>query len=175
MNFPDLLKTLRKQHGLTQADVAEATGIARPNIAAYESGAREPKLSTATHLLAAVGGTLTSASPVTWHWTETLRPYAIPTSTWRLPPTQALATIDTTPHTWWSGPPRTFNLAVRSERLRAYEILLREGTPADIEPIIDGVLLAEAWPDLVIPAPLRHAWQPLLDNPQNSTPKLAAA
>ena len=36
-------------------------------------------------------------------------------------------------------------------RPRAYEIVLREGTPSD-EGVVDGVLLCEAWPDLVLPA-----------------------
>ena len=175
MDFPELLRTLRKQRALTQADIAAATGIARPNIAAYEAGTREPKLTTVEHLLAAVGAVLTVDAPVTWHWTETLRPYAIPSRTWRLPPAQALTTISTAPHTWWSGPPRTFNLAIRRDRLRAYEIFLREGTPADIEPIVDEVLLSEAWPDLVLPAPLRQAWQPLLTTIQHSNPAIVAA
>jgi len=32
-------------------------------------------------------------------------------------------------------------------RLRAYELVLRDGAPADIESIVDGVLLCDAWPE----------------------------
>ena len=46
--------------------------------------------------------------------------------------------------------------------MRAYEIVLREGTSIDIEGVVDGVLLCEAWPDLVLPATLRAAWEPLV-------------
>lgn len=63
---------------------------------------------------------------------------------------------------WWSGPPRTFDLSERAERCRLYEIVLREGRPADIEGVVDGVLLREAWPDLVLPRGLAAAWAPLI-------------
>lgn len=42
MNFPKNLKLLRKHHKKTQADVAEALGIARGRWAKYEEGRAEP-------------------------------------------------------------------------------------------------------------------------------------
>ena len=78
-------------------------------------------------------------------------------------------------HLWWSGPPRAFDLAERNDRLRAYEIVLREGTPADIESIIDGLLLCEAWSDLVLPPGLRAAWAGLIDRPLIDRFQLAAS
>jgi hypothetical protein len=39
-----------------------------------------------------------------------------------------------------------------------YEIVLREGGPTDILTYVDGVLLAELWPDLVLPQEVRAAW-----------------
>jgi len=169
MHFAKLLRVARLQSKLTQADVAALTGIARPNIAAYESDSREPRISTANKLLSAVGATLTVHAPITWTWTTTRRPYAIPSRTWRLPPKQALATIQAEAHIWWSGPPRVFDLSVREQRLRAYEIILREGTPLDIEAVIDEMLLNEAWNDLVLPSELRRAWQPLIDTHNEHT------
>lgn len=77
-------------------------GIARPNIAAYEAGRREPRLSTATQLLAAVDVHLTTTPSVTWTWTSGQRPYAMPSQLWRLPIHRALATITTRQHLWWS-------------------------------------------------------------------------
>jgi hypothetical protein len=47
----------------------------------------------------------------------------------------------------------------REDRVRAYELVLREGQPEDIRSIVDGALLIDAWPDLVVPAELRRAWQ----------------
>lgn len=44
------LFTLRKEKGLTQKDVAEELGISRQAYANYESGNREPDISTLRHL-----------------------------------------------------------------------------------------------------------------------------
>ena len=66
------------------------------------------------------------------------------------------------PHLWSSGTPRTFDLADRSQRRRAYEIVLREGTPDDIVDVVDDALLGDLWNDLVLPAELRAAWEPHL-------------
>lgn len=173
MEFGHQLRTARLRSGLTQGDIASATGIARPNIAAYEAGRREPRLSTATELLAAARTTLLITPAICWSWTDGLRPYAVPTRLWRLPIHKALATITTSQHLWWSGPNRTFDLSDERQRHRAYEIILREGTPHDIEAIVDGVLLIQAWPHLVLPAQLRHAWTPVID--AASSPSDAAA
>lgn len=162
MEFGYRFRELRKQQGLTQSDVASATGIARPNIAAYEAGRREPKISTAEALLDAVGASLVVPEPIVWTWTSGPRPYPVPSRLWRLPIDRALTTITTASHLWWSGPPRTFDLHQAADQQRAYEIVLREGTPTDIEQIVDGLLLITLWNDLVLPADLRQAWQPII-------------
>ena len=159
MNFAQVFQEARERASLTQIEVAERTGIARPNIAAYEAGRREPKASTIDRLLQAVGYRLSVEPLVEWTWTNTLRPYPVPSALWRLPIHRAFRTITTATHLWWSGPPRTFDLSDRSQRLRAYEIVLREGGPDDIESIVDGLLLAESFDELVVPRPLRAAWQ----------------
>lgn len=164
MKFSTELKQARHAADLTQAQVATITGIARPNIAAYEAGRRQPRIPTAQNLLNAVGASLQIITPPTWHWTQTRRPYAIPSHLWNLPAHTALSQFQAPTHLWWSGPPRTFDLSQRKDRLRAYEVVLREGTPQDITTIIDAMLLSEAWPELVLPAELRHAWQPLIDH-----------
>ena len=42
----DKIASERRAHGWRQQDLADATGIARPNIARLESGRRMPKIST---------------------------------------------------------------------------------------------------------------------------------
>ena len=157
-----MLRSARQATGLTQAELAARTGLARPNITAYEAGRREPLFSTARVLLAAVGAIANICPPIEWHFTSSRRPYAVPSRLWRLPPQQALQQFVTGTHLWWSGPPRRFNLGDRSERARAYEIVLREGRPEDIASIVDGVLLCELWPDLVLPRELKSGWQPVI-------------
>lgn len=159
MEFASLLRRLRSAAGLTQAELAVRSGIARPNVAAYESGRREPKWSTAQRLLAALEQPLVVDEPLEWRWTATRRPYAVASRLWRLEPSEALRQLDLPAHLWWSGGPRTVDLSVRADRLRAYEIVLREGRPDDIVRVVDGVLLCEAWPDLVLPAAARTEWE----------------
>ncbi len=163
MRFGELLRSARRAAGLTQAQLAELSGIPRPNIAAYESARRRPLVTTADTLLAAVGVELLIDQQPEWSWTTGRRPYAVPSHLWRLGTAASLRRLVVGPHLWWSGPPRTFDLSERSQRLRAYEVVLREGTPGDIAEVVDGTLLCEAWPDLVLPAALRTAWQPLVD------------
>lgn len=147
---------------LTQAALADRSGIARPNIATYEHGRREPLFDTAMALLKAAGAHVEIEPAVAWTWTDDRRPYAIPSRLWRLSPAACLRHFDPGPHLWWSGPRRELDLAQRNDHLHAYELVLREGTPSDIEAIVDGVLLREAWPDLSLPRPLRAAWTPLI-------------
>ena len=175
MEFSTTLREARHAAALTQAEIAALSGIARPNIAAYEAGRREPRIHTAQTLLKAVGATLQITAPPAWQWTQTQRPYAIPTHLWRLPTPIALRQFEAPIHLWWSGPPRTFDLSQRTDRLRAYEVVLREGTPQDIIDIVDGLLLCEAWPDLVLPAELRQPWQPLIDHENPATSEMPAA
>lgn len=161
-SFATVLRAARVAAGLTQAALGERAGVARPNVTAYESGRREPLFDSALLILAAAGASVSIEAPPAWRWTEGRRPYAVPSPLWRLGPTDALGEFEPTVHVWWSGPPRTFDLSVRADRLRAYEIVLREGAPADIEAVVDGVLLCEAWPDPVLPRELRSAWANLV-------------
>lgn len=162
IEFASTLRAARLVSGLTQVELSERSGVARPNITAYESGRREPLFHSAVELLEVAGAEVVVEVPVAWSWTEGRRPYAVPSRLWRLAPQRALARFDPAAHLWWSGPPRSFDLAVREARLRAYEIVLREGAAADIEQVVDGVLLCEAWADLVLPRELRAAWNPLI-------------
>lgn len=170
-----LLRSARRAAGLTQADLAERSGVARPNIAAYEAGRREPLFHAGVSLLGVAGADVSIETPVTWSWNGDRRPYAIASRLWRLPPDRALRQLESAIHLWWSGPPRTFDLGERHDRLRVYEIVLREGTPDDIESIVDGVLLCEAWPDLVLPSRLRAAWATLIEQTLADRVQLAAS
>ncbi len=161
--FAGVLRSARTAAGLTQVALAERSGIARPNIAAYEHGRREPLFDTAMMLLDAAEAHVAIQPMIQWTWTDDSRPYAVPSRLWRLSPAECLRRFDPGLHLWWSGPRREFDLSQRSDRLRAYELVLREGRPSDIEAIVDGVLLCEAWPNLTLPRGLRSVWTPLID------------
>ncbi len=46
MSFNEMLKKLRTEKGLTQEELAQATGLKRSAIGMYESGSREPNFET---------------------------------------------------------------------------------------------------------------------------------
>lgn len=50
----------------------------------------------------------------------------------------------------------------RRQRARVYEIVLREGGPADVLRYVDCALLVDRWDDLVLPATVRTAWAPVV-------------
>lgn len=162
MSFAKTLRSVRLAARLTQAELGSSAGVARPNVVAYEAGRREPLFASAIELLQAAGARVLVEPPVLWAWTAGLRPYAVPSRLWRLAPEDALRSFEPGLTLWWSGPTRTFDLARRDHRCRLYEIVLREGRPADIERVVDGVLLCEAWPDLVLPSGLAAAWSPII-------------
>lgn len=167
VRFAQILLAMRTAAGLTQADLAARSGIARPNIAAIEAGRREPRWETATRAIEATGAMIDIVEPVVWTWTTGRRPYAVASHLWRLPLRDAFRSFIPGPGLWWSGSPPRFDLADRQDRTRAYELVLREGGPVDIWSIIDGALLIDAWPELVVPAELRRAWQPIIDGRQS--------
>jgi transcriptional regulator with XRE-family HTH domain len=167
MTFAERLRSVRVAAGLTQAELGARAGVARPNVVAYEAGRREPRFDSAMALLDAAGADVTVEPPVAWTWTSGLRPYAVPSRLWRLDPSVALRPFEPGLHLWWSGPSRSFDLANRRDRCRIYEIVLREGRPEDIESVIDGVLLCEAWPDLVLPRALVASWASLITSPSS--------
>jgi transcriptional regulator with XRE-family HTH domain len=174
IEFGATLRAARRASGMTQARLGLRADVSRPNVVAYEKERREPLFRNAMALLEAAGANVTIEGPVSWSWSGGLRPYAVPSRLWRLAPADALRSLQLGNHLWWSGPPRTLDLARRDERLRAYEIVLREGSPVDIEEAVDEVLLCEAWPDLVLPRELHDAWRDLVSPPVTSRRATAA-
>ena len=83
----------------------------------------------------------------------------------------ALATVKLPLHLNWSAAPgRVFDLRSRADRARLYEIVLQEGTPADILAYVDGALLVDLWDDLVLPRTVRSAWAPLISSLSGAKP-----
>lgn len=62
-------------------------------------------------------------------------------------------------HVRWSGPPITYDLNDRADRARVYKQVLREGTESDIRYYVDAGQLYELFDELVLPPPVRRAWE----------------
>jgi transcriptional regulator with XRE-family HTH domain len=61
----DLIKSVRRRHGLTQAELARRAGTSQPVVSAYEHGRRDPTYTTLRKLVEAGGERLhiSAASP----------------------------------------------------------------------------------------------------------------
>ena len=165
-----LLSTVREAVGLSQTDLAERASTSRPTLSAYEHGRVSPTLDTFERILAAAGYRLTATPVLAWHDVDLGRgrAAAVPDRLPDLPADQAFRQLELPLHLEWSRPHRRVDLADRRERTRAYEVVLREGRPSDIESIVDGVLLVDKWDELVLPRRLRAAWQPVIDTVRSS-------
>jgi transcriptional regulator with XRE-family HTH domain len=156
----NILEVARRKAGLTQLELSSRASTSRPTLSAYESGRKSPTLDTAERILRVAGFALALDRVPEFRMVRTRRgrPFYVADSLWRLPVDQALARIGLPLSVNWSDPGRDFNLADRRERSRCYEIVLREGMPADITKYVDGALLVDVWDDLVLPRELRREW-----------------
>jgi hypothetical protein len=59
----------------------------------------------------------------------------------------------------WSEPVVAYDMAVRKDRIRVYEQVLREGTEADVLLFIDLDELVELFDELVLPPKVRRTWE----------------
>lgn len=163
-----LLTEARERSGLTRAELARRSATSRPTLSAYEHGRVSPTLDTFARVVAATGHRLEVVRVP--QWSEVAfgrgRVAHVPDELPRLATHDAVATVELPLHLDWSSRDRSVDLSQRQPRLRAYETILREGRPVDIEQYVDGVLLVDAWDDLVLPRPIRVAWQPVIDQPR---------
>ncbi|WP_405061674.1 helix-turn-helix domain-containing protein [Kribbella sp. NBC_01505] len=166
MRPTDLLLRARKAAGLRQAELACRAGTSRPTLSAYEHGRKSPTLETAARLLAETGFELDIRQQVGFveHTTARGRVLSVPTHLPRLDISAALATVTLPLHLNWSDPGRQFKLRDRADRARVYETVLREGGAEDILQYVDGALLIDLWPELVLPREVRAAWTDLIEN-----------
>lgn len=166
VNWPAMLTGVRLQVGLTQQELAARAGTSRPTLSAYEHGRKAPGVDTYERLLAAAGYRLEAVPRVQWSQVPAGRGRTcwVPDRLWRLSVRDAMADVELPSQPDGSDPGRRFRLSVRSERARAYEILIGEGLPEDLERCLDGALLVDAWAELVVPRIVRDAWAPVVDS-----------
>jgi transcriptional regulator with XRE-family HTH domain len=160
-----LVERARRLAGLSRSELARRSGASRPTLAAYAAGTKSPTLSTAERIVRAAGFELDIVPRLAFRETAVGggRVAYVPDHLPQLPIERALRRVRLPLDLNWSQPGREFNLSDRQQRARVYEIVLREGTAADITEYIDGALLADMWPDLVLPAAIRSQWQPLIE------------
>ena len=140
----NLIERARHEAGLSQQQLAQLAGTSRPTLSAYENGRKSPTLETLERLLGRAGRRLVAEPLVTFNKVSTRRrTLEVPSALPRLTPQRAFAAVELPLTLNWSEPGRVFRPADRRERARLYEIVLREGTAADILTYIDGALLVD--------------------------------
>jgi transcriptional regulator with XRE-family HTH domain len=160
-----LLRRARAAAELSQRELAQRAGTSRPTLSAYEHGRKSPSADTLKRLLSATGHELDTVPCRVWNEYRVGRGRTgwVASGLWRLPVADALGEVVLPLHLNWSVPGKVFALRDRRQRARLYEVLLREGSPEDLVRYLDGVLLVDAWPELVLPRAVRDTWQPLID------------
>lgn len=160
----ELLKRARLAAGKSQMDVAWLSGTSRPTLSAYEHGRKSPTLATATRILRATGHDLAIQPRVGFdeHHTDRGEAFTVPDRLFRLPVHQAFARIRVRDV--------DYDLADRAQRRLAYQMILAAGKSEDILDHVDGALLTDLWPELILPAEVRDAWQPLIDGALSGDP-----
>ena len=166
MDASSLLRKVREASGLSQEEMARRAGTSRPTLSAYEHGRKSPSADTLERLVAAAGFELDVVPSMTWreYGLGRGRTGWVASRLWRLEPAKALATVRPPLYLEWSVPGRLVDLGDGRQRARLYEVVLREGTPQDFLGYVDGLLLADAWDELVVPPAIRAAWRPVIES-----------
>ena len=86
------------------------------------------------------------------------RPVAIPEQFLSNSDARARGEISLPLHISWSDPRRSFDLDDRSQLIRAYGLVLAEGTEADVLRFIDPAVLLSIWNELLIPRHVQLTW-----------------
>ncbi|WP_107704768.1 helix-turn-helix domain-containing protein [Nocardioides allogilvus] len=166
MSGHSLLVYARRAAGLTQAALARLAGTSQPTLSAYERGTKSPSLAVADRIVEAAGHHLEAVPNLEFvevPGQHGLHPFWLANELWRLDPARAFSTVLLPgPDDHWPAPRRLYYLHERNDRARAYELILRDGSPSDLLDYVDGVLLVDIWKDLDLPGPIRRAWQPLI-------------
>lgn len=165
MGAGSLLREARLASGVSQGALARRAGTSRPTLSAYEHGRKSPTLATTERLAREIGCRLALEPSIRFSELNVGRGRvcSVPDRLPRLSPRQAFALVQLPLHLHWSGQPRERNLSVRHDRARVYEEVLREGGPQDILRYVDGALLVDLWPEIVLPRALRAAWDDVID------------
>ena len=151
----------RRASRLSQAELARRGGTSQATISAYERGLKTPSLDVAARLLGVLGYELTLHSRIDFeeYHPEGIGPFWAPNLLWRVPTPDCFDTLRI-PDLLQYTPQGEWNLKDRTDRRRAYEILIREGTPQQMIRWLDGALLIDLWDELDLPDPIRWTWLP---------------
>lgn len=158
-----LLQVARRVSGLSQAELARLAGTSQATVSTYERGLKSPSLKVAARLLGVMGWEFTLQLRVDFH---ELHPHGIvafwvPNRLWRVPTPNCFSRLHI-PDLLQFTEQNTWDLRDLTDRRRAYEILIRCGSPQQMIRWLDGGFLVELWDELDLPDSVRQAWAPAM-------------
>ena len=86
------------------------------------------------------------------------RPVALPDDLDEPGVVKAAGIVELPRHVSWSGPRRVWDLDDRRQRAQLYEIVMSEGTEADVREFIDVDQVIELWDELWLAPHVREPW-----------------
>jgi transcriptional regulator with XRE-family HTH domain len=177
MSSRTVIEAARRAAGLSQRRLAEIARTQQSSISEYERRRKSPTLDVVERLLDAADHELTAKPMVFWDLVEDpeVGSFWVPDKLWAVPVPRCFATVHAFKYVFpaevtqdWTEYLRTWDLSVTSERVDYYQLVVQHGMDKMLEDSVDGLLLIQAWSELNLPAPLRRAWQPILDSATES-------
>ena len=169
-----IIEIARRSAGLSQAELARLARTTQSAVSDYERRRKSPALSVTERLLTAAGSDVMVVPAVEFeqHDAPEVGEFLVANRLWPLLPPLCFDRVRLRDRE--GAPVGVWDLAVRADRIRLYELVLCGGTADAILACVDGALLVDAWPEMGLPAPVRKVWQPLIDEAKGSAPRRSA-
>jgi transcriptional regulator with XRE-family HTH domain len=163
-----IIEIARRSAGLSQGELARLARTTQSAVSDYERRRKSPALAVTERLLAAAGSDVMVVPAVEFeqHDHTEVGAFLVANRLWPLLPPLCFDRVRLRDR--GGAGEVVWDLAVRADRILLYELVLCDGTADAILACVDGALLVEAWPDMDLPAPIRKAWQPLIDEAKGS-------
>ncbi|MGN6250854.1 MAG: helix-turn-helix domain-containing protein [Marmoricola sp.] len=167
-----VIEVARRAEGFSQRRLAELARTQQSSISEYERRRKSPTLEVAERLVNAANHELVAKPMIFWETIEDheVGSFSVPDRLWAVPVPKCFARVQAFKYVFpsevtdsWPTFVRRWDLSVTSERIDYYELVVQHGMTDMVEDSVDGLLLVQAWPEMTLPAPVRQAWQPLID------------
>lgn len=167
-----VIEVARRAEGFSQRSLAELARTQQSSISEYERRRKSPTLDVAERLVNAANHELVAKPMVFWDDVDDpeVGRFQVPDRLWAVPVPKCFAKVQAFKFVFppeatetWPKFVRTWDLSVPSERIDYFELVVQHGMAQMAEDSVDGLLLIQAWPEMTLPAPVRRAWQPLID------------
>lgn len=167
-----VIEVARRAEGFSQRWLAELARTQQSSISEYETRRKSPTLDVVERLVNAANHELVAKPMVFWETVEDpeVGTFHVPDKLWAVPVPKCFARVQVFKYVFppeatesWPKFVHTWDLSVPRERMDYYELVVQHGLAQMAEASVDGLLLIQAWPEMTLPAPVRRAWQPLID------------